>query len=65
MWGALCRGRGVGPGPRGEFVDEVVACGEEFGGRDLPGGAEGRSVGDGGVGVAQLVQAGAKDVHCE
>lgn len=35
---------GVGPGPSGEFVDEVVACEEEFFGGDLAGGAEGGGV---------------------
>ena len=35
---------GAGPGPGGEFVDEVVSCEEEFFGGDLSGGAEGGGV---------------------
>lgn len=35
------RGGGVGPGPGGELVDEVVACEDEFFGGDLAGSAEG------------------------
>jgi len=55
--------RGIGPGPGGEFVDEVVACGNEFFGGDLAGGAEGGGVGDGCPAVAEGVEGGVDDVH--
>ena len=55
--------RGRRPGPGGEFVDEVVACEEEFGGGDLPRGAEGGGVRDGRPFVAEGVEGRVEDVH--
>lgn len=46
----------VGPGPGGEFVDEVVACEDEFFGRHLARRAEGGGVGDGGPAVTEGVE---------
>lgn len=56
-------GRGIGPGPGGEFVDEVVASVEEFFGGDLAGGAEGGGISDGGPAVAEGVEGGVDEVH--
>ena len=54
----LGRSRRVGPGPGGEFVDQVVAGEYEFFGCHLPGATEGGGVGDGGPAVAEGVEGG-------
>lgn len=53
---ALGRSRGVGPGPGGEFVNEVVAGVDEFFGCHLARGAEGGGVRDWGPAVAESVE---------
>lgn len=58
-------GGGIGPGPGGEFVDEVVAREDELFGRDLACVAEGGGVGDGGPAVAEGVEGGVYDVHAD
>lgn len=59
-------GRGsVGPGPGREFVDEVVACEEEFFGGDLAGGAEGRGMRDGSEAVTEGVEGGVDEIHVD
>ena len=57
------RGRGVAPGPRREFVHNVVPGENEFLGRDLPCAAEGGSVGDGRPAVAESGKGRMDDVH--
>lgn len=57
------RRRGIGPGPGGEFVDEVVAGEEELFGGDLAGGTEGGVVGYGGEAVTEGVEGGVEEVH--
>lgn len=62
--GNLFGGGGSGrPGPGGEFVDEVVACKDEFLGGDLAGGTEGGSMRNGGPFVAENVEGGADGLH--
>ena len=57
----LRRRAGIGPGPAGELVYEVVAREEELVGGELAGGAEGRGGGGGGV-FAQFVEGRVKEV---
>lgn len=55
--------RGVGPGPGGEFVDDVVTCEDELFGSHLAGCAESGGMGDGGPAVAEGVEGRVDDVH--
>ncbi len=55
--------RSIGPGPRGEFVDKVVAGVEEFLWGDLAGCAEGGGVSYWGPAVAEGVEGGMDKVH--
>ncbi len=59
----FCRRGGVGPGPCGELVDEVVACEDELFGCHLTGVAEGGGVGNGRPAVAKGIEGGVDDVH--
>lgn len=59
----LGRSGSVGPGPGGEFVNEVVAGEYEFFGCHLACCAEGGGVGDGGPAVTEGVEGGVDYVH--
>lgn len=53
---ALGRGGGIGPGPGGEFVDEIVAGEDELFGRNLARCTEGGGVRDGSPAVSECVE---------